>query len=524
MELQYGDVKIHLKDDLAYKWTVTDSGCARGYAYADGKFLEGETLLAYLAEASAREDMLQKICSLNGLYSFILQTPFGVLACVDQIRSMPLFYRGRELFDALDEETISDWTLDPDALAVFRNCVFTPNSKTLFKETFQVQTGHYLLLDSSGAHQYPHFTMAYAEEQITDMDEAVRILDESLTASARRTIELLNRRTAVIPLSGGHDSRILAFYLKRLGLRNMIAYSYGVPDNKESALSRKVAEVLEIPWHFVRYDQEGMREFYRKEFRQYAMMAGNGTSIPHLMDWYAVYRLKEEGILPEDCVFVPGYGGDFTAGEFIWRDVLQMESIQVEVLLNFILKYEFSPDYMLGRETICTEEDKVVIRAALQEEFPELCSLEHLLTAKEANQIVDRAILTGWYSKFIANAARVYDFFGYKWLMPFFERSQFEVWSRIDNSLRLLEAAYFEQAGRVYPDALNKIEFAPRENIALKLEQLLRGKPEDGHNMLSLFDLGDDYYRQIREQKIKGPNIYIQDDYLKILGEICRER
>ena len=117
MELQYGNIKIHLSDNLSYKWTIGDSGCIRGYAYVGEEFLEGETLLRYLVSASSQEDAIQKICSLNGFYNLILQMPFGVLACVDQVRSMPLFYRGNKLFDTLDEKAVSNWALDENALA-----------------------------------------------------------------------------------------------------------------------------------------------------------------------------------------------------------------------------------------------------------------------------------------------------------------------------------------------------------------------------------------------------------------------
>lgn len=519
MELQYGPVKIHLKDNLSYKWTADAAGCVRGYAYVGEKFLEGNDLLDYLATASTQGEMLQKIKSLNGFYSIILETPFGILACVDQIRSMPLFYRGSELFDALDEDVIPGWEIDRDALAVYRNCVFTPNRKTLFKGTYQVQTGYYLILDAEGARQYPHFTMEYAEQQITDMDEAVRVLDEGLTQTARRIIEILNGRTAVIPLSGGHDSRILTFYLKRLGYSHIITYSYGLPGNSESVRSEKVAKILGLPWHYVYTDPDEMRKLYQNEFRQFALFTGNGTSLPHLQEWFAVERLRKRGVFPEDCVFIPGYGGDFTAGEFIWRDVTQAEPISAETLIQFIMKYEFVPDFMLGREKMTSEEDKVVIRTELQKEFSELLEKSRVFTAKEANQLVDRAILTGWYSKFIANAIRVFDYLGYKWLMPFFERSQFELWSKIDNSLRRLEIAYFEQAKRIYPDELNAVDFA--RGGVMDWKEALHQKPSFLHYMYGYFDLGEYYYQQLREGIAKGPNNYVQEDYMNILEEIC---
>lgn len=523
-DLQYGKIKIRLNDNLSYKWTVGEKGCVRGYAYVGDEYLEGNTLLAYLQTAGTQEEMREKIVRLNGLYSFILDTPFGVLACVDQVRSMPLFYQMADeivLYDNLDEAAVTGAKIDQDALGVYKNCVFTPNCRTLFQDFFQVQTGYYLLIDEAGARQYPHFKYTYEDRQITDMDEAVQLLDKSMMETIQRTISVLNGRTAVIPLSGGHDSRILVFYLKKLGYQKIIAYSYGLPENAESVRSRKVAEILDIPWHFIEYDPEGMQKFYQEEFRRYAALAANGTSIPHLMDWYAVYRMKQQGILPEDSVFLPGYAGDFTCGTYIWRDTAQAEPITSEKLIAFIMKYEFVPDYITGRGIMCSEEEEAAILDALQEEFPEFSEKSRVFTAKEANQIIEQAISTGWNSKFIANAVRVYDYFGYPWLMPFFERSQFENWFKIDNSLRKSKTVYLEQAKRVYPDALNAIDFTPGQNLVALKERRLLEKPNFTHYMLGYFVLGEEFYNEVSREIVRGPNIYIQDDYLQILRELC---
>ena len=81
-----------------------------------------------------------------------------------------------------------------------------------------------------------------------------------------------------------------------------------------------------------------MRPLYEKEFKQFALFVGNGTSLPHLQEWFAVNQLREKGVLPKDCVFITGYGGDFTAGEFIWRDSAHVEPISVETLVQFIMR------------------------------------------------------------------------------------------------------------------------------------------------------------------------------------------
>ncbi len=104
--------------------------------------------------------------------------------------------------------------------------------------------------------------------------------------------------------------------------------------------------------------------------------------------------------------------------------------------------------------------------------------------------------------------------------MPFFERSQFEAWSRIDNSLRRFEVAYFEQAKRAYPDELNAIDFA--EGRPIDWEEALQRDPGFVNYLFGYFDLGEDYYRQIRDQVVKSANNYIQEDYLEILRKICK--
>lgn len=523
--LQYGKVKIRLNDNLSYKWTIGENGCVRGYAYVGEEYLEGSTLLAYLQAAGTQEEMLKKIVQLNGLYSFILNAPFGVLACADQARSMPLFYQmGNDvmIYDNLDEEAIAGASVDEDMLKIYKICLYTPTSKTLFRDFFQVQTGYYLLINEAGIHQHPHFKYIYADQQITDMDEAIQLLDKSMTETIQRTISVLNGRTAVIPLSGGHDSRLLIFYLKKLGYQKIIAYSYGLPGNGESTRSQKIAEVLDIPWYFVDYDPEGMREFYQKEFRSYAMLAANGTSLPHLQDWYAVYKMKQQGVLPEDSVFIPGHAGDAAAGLFLWRDIAQAEPITSEKLIDFILRHGLDSGYLMGHEIMCSEEDKSAFRRELLEQYPKLSEKDHIFTAKEANQVIDQKNgFSDRTSKFIGNSVRVYDFFGYSWLMPFFERSQLENWCKIDNSLRRFKAVYFEQARRVYPDALNAIDFDPGQNwLALK-DQMLMEKPSFTHYELGYFRLGEEFYNEIRREILRGPNVYVRADYLDILKEFC---
>lgn len=527
MERQYGSVHIHLSDNMAYKWTAADAGCVRGYTFAGDELLKGEALLAYLMKgAGSREALEQRIVALEGFFNFILNAPFGVVACVDQARSMPLFYKTEgtvEIFDYVGERIISGAEFDKDALGVFRNCVFTPNEKTLLKGVSQVKTGYYLVVNGTECRQYPHFKIKYADQQISDLEEAIPFLDDGFCQTFQRAIRVLNGRTAVIPLSGGHDSRLLAFYLKRLGYSKVIAYSYGLKeDNPESVPSRKVAEILGIPWYFTPCDPKGTRRFYEKEYSKFALLSGNGTSLPHVQEWYPVYQLKRQGVLPEDSVFVPGIMGDFIAGDYIWRDAVQEETITAERIIQFLMKYEFAPSYFFERKCIASEEEKRAFRAALMEEFPVLTEQGRMFTGKEANEIIEQEEADSWYSKFIENAVRPFDYFGYEWLTPFYERFQFAQWGRIHNSLRCFRKAYFELAKRIYPKELNEVGFAKgpdTRKLGWKLQALLKG-PSFAWYGYGYCKPGLEYYRGILHRNLKGPNVYIQDDYLDLLKSI----
>ncbi len=60
----------------------------------------------------------------------------------------------------------------------------------------------------------------------------------------RRLVGSVGDRTIVVPMSGGYDSRLIGVSLRDLGCRKVICYSYGVPGNWESKISRELTDYL----------------------------------------------------------------------------------------------------------------------------------------------------------------------------------------------------------------------------------------------------------------------------------------
>src|SRR5690606_19684702 len=93
---------------------------------------------------------------------------------------------------------------------------------------------------------------------VRDFDRQMRRIIENMIQSAPAV------NNWIIPLSGGHDSRMLVNYLYKAQIKNVICFSYGSANNLQSRISKKVAEAVEYDWHFVEYTEEKWGELHNK--------------------------------------------------------------------------------------------------------------------------------------------------------------------------------------------------------------------------------------------------------------------
>ena len=125
-------------------------------------------------------------------------------------------------------------------------------------------------------------------------------------------IKYSNGRQAVIPLSGGNDSRLIAYYLVKNGYKNVIAYTYGSKENSEIEISKRVAEFLKIERYFVEYKHKSMQKKFNNKnlYKKMADYCGRGVCNPHIQEWEAISSLLQEKIITKDSVVLPGFTGD----------------------------------------------------------------------------------------------------------------------------------------------------------------------------------------------------------------------
>ena len=145
----------------------------------------------------------------------------------------------------------------------------------------------------SNTQRYYRYVHHYPMQSITEED-LLRFHQGVMENIIDRLIRFAAGRTIVIPLSGGHDSRLIALMLKKVGYPDLVSFSYGRPGNHEADISKQVADSLGVRWEFVEYSNDLWREWYESpEMKAYFDMAGNLSSLPHIQDWPAVWAFKK---------------------------------------------------------------------------------------------------------------------------------------------------------------------------------------------------------------------------------------
>ena len=241
-------------------------------------------------------------------------------------------------------------------------------------------------------------------------------MDIEFDNAIKKMIKYLDGRTAVVPLSGGNDSRLIVYYLKKNNYDKIITYTYGSANNSEVETSKKVAEYLNIDWHFIEYKNKSMQnKFNNKDtYKKMADYCGRGFSIPIMQEWEAISILDEIQIInKKSCVLVPGYSGDFIVGSHITDYLYSNKKLSYKKLLNHIYDNQYAYSNVLFEKSYIKEKlEKNINKNSYDSEINRSKNIE----IYEDFDFEERQV------KYITNAIRTYDYIGYEWYLPFWDK------------------------------------------------------------------------------------------------------
>ena len=397
--------------------------------------------------------------------SLVFESPEYTLLKSDIIRSTPLLYRFCD-----DSLWISDrikfkngHKIDRELIYEFTEMNNVLGDRTVFQDVSGVQAAEILIFKNDEIKKSRYFRY--------NIDQAAEIYDYSKLKSNAKTLDTIfqeifreivdgmsGRGRIIVPLSGGHDSRIIVNYLYKLGYKNVVCYTYGMPGNIQSKISEQVAKAAGYEWHFIEYTEEKWYELHSSgTFDNYIEYASNGISNPHLQDFLSIYELKKNKVLKRGDIFIPGHGLDMLSNDL---DYSKLNGNAAERVLK---KFSWSEDF--------SNEKPEALFLILNQIFEE----SGLTGAAFLNYIV-------WQerqAKFILNSFRVYEFFGYEALAPFWDHRLVEFWLSIETSLKFSRDFFKEmEKEQLMAEKLKDIPYSDERNLnvekkGIKLKKLV---------------------------------------------------
>jgi asparagine synthase (glutamine-hydrolysing) len=438
---------VHLLIESAYRWHCSEDQGIRFWSTGSEK--AGKALFSFFkgAEQPGIEEVGRFLARLDGHFGFVVELPNRVFAGTDKIRSYPVFYacQGERFGVSNSARAVRDsfrfLDFDPLSVLEFQMAGYVSGPDTLLEGLKQLQAAEVLVWDKkeNRLSRERYFLFYSALEKETSLSRGIERLDTLTEEVFRKAVESLNGRPAMIPLSGGLDSRLVACMLKLLKYDNVLCYSYGLEGNWESRASREIAERLGVRWIFVPYDRKRYRSMYRDPDTAAYFRFGDGLSVlPFIQDRLCLLEMIEKGLVPSEGVFINGNSGDFSTGGHIPAVVMDHASGSWERLFQGIVGKHYSLwESRKTQENLSKISAKV--RSTIQDlsgEDPDTATSESLASLYEAWEWQERQ------SKYVVNGQRVYDYLGYSWLLPHWDDLYLDFWSRVSPELKFGQELY----------------------------------------------------------------------------------
>lgn len=380
-----------------------------------------------------------------GYYSLIIIDADNLIAITDTIRSYPLYFSIKNNIiyvgdDAVEIKNICNLR-DVDNIAALEASMsgYCGGTKTLYEGLKQLLSGsilHWTFDDSKL--EIKRYYMFLPDVFYNDSKNILlKKIDTVFDNIFDRTINKLDGRTAVIPLSGGLDSRLVLAKLVEKKYKNIVTFSYGLIGNPECAIAKRIAKKLGVPWYFIKINRRLAKEFYSSSvYKEYCYYAEGLSCVPNIQDIHALYILLRKNIINSDAVIINGQTGDFITGGHILSTLSTSNYSENKVLNRIIEKH-----YSLWTN-LTTFENIEIIKKEIKK------SLKYYLDFLDGSSLQnDAAIYEMWeyeerQTKYVINGQRTYEYYGLDWDLPLWDLELVEFYKNMPYIYKINQSLY----------------------------------------------------------------------------------
>jgi len=249
------------------------------------------------------------------------------------------------------------------------------------------------------------------------LKEDLEVLEEHFWKLLRSIFQdygsVLSRYKIILPLSSGYDSRLIISMLHILGFKNVIVVSYGVKDNYESAVAKRVAERLGYKYIFIEYSREEWMKIL-KDLPKYLLRVSQLFRTPNIQELISTNLLHEKLCEKYDkFIFIPGHISDIVKGKTILNEALLSDNIKE--LAHAIMNHfsVFHPPY----SEFVLHELELYLKKLLKE-------VRNYYGGSKPSML-DLAEIFHWREvpfKFVSTQMSPYNLYGFKYFVPLWDR------------------------------------------------------------------------------------------------------
>lgn len=414
-----------------FQWHTRNGIHVTGFIREGDRYLRNQELLDYFSGTDSIEIFGNKLRSANGQFSVIIKSEDNIWAATDRFRNYPLFYTriNEEFFISDSCYTLTDKLpvkrLNPIAVNCFLAAGYTVNNLTLISEVYQVEAGEYITEGKSFSRKfyYDYVTIPVIKRDFNMLSEELHAL---FLIVFENHFKALKDRFIVIPLSGGFDSRLIASMCAEFHPDNVICYTYGTENNCEVANAKEVAARLGFRWVNIVYNSRLIEGYLEDNvFKHYYPYVSELSSMFFMQEYFAVKYLKDNQLVPENSVFMPGFSGDMMAGSHLTPSMKTKVSVSRIADLIYFQFFGLLNSGKFGKKEIIKE---------INNKIP----LDDFITW----QVVENWDIKERQAKFIINSAKVYTFFGFEMVIPLWDNYLADFFSEVPFNLKLNKKLY----------------------------------------------------------------------------------
>jgi asparagine synthase (glutamine-hydrolysing) len=236
-------------------------------------------------------------------------------------------------------------------------------------------------------------------------------------------------------MSGGYDSRFVGCMLKRAGIEDVSCYTYGKSDSFEVSQSRKNAEALGYRWACVEHSDERIQAILGDESKPYFEMCCEHDYTIFLQNFVAVKDLHENGWFKPNSVFITGLCGDMPTGNYVKKTSdFGINEFNSQSAAEMIYNEEIFPRYELDKKYKTKFLNK--LRAMIE-------ALPITISDYQSHNTAVDCLTTGFiHSRLFLHMNRIHEYFGYEWLLPYWDVRLLQKWYSIPAEKRAGQALY----------------------------------------------------------------------------------